>query len=292
MSFWNLNSLDIKIEEIEEIIQYFIKIFNHSHMCDYKIYENVIDDSCLNNIFCFCIFSMEDNNKSIEFYNDETEEKKIHELNGINIVYTKMKIINIKSSRNWKIVKVYKTDYLSEISEKYVNFNVFNYLKENKMRLCQNKKNNDKYVIDNLNKLSCEWITRSCESMFLKWTIDSNISFFDITMNNSVECFLNFVSLKKPLINNYKLREHRIVYYNGIYQSCLFLNKKCDKMIIILDTSKNNTLITNASKIKIKEGQILFFDKTVIFQNYNYLKLVVINLFDNDICDGNETYLV
>jgi hypothetical protein len=92
MSFWNLNSLDIKIEEIEEIIHYFIKIFNHSPMCDYKIYENVIDESCLNSIFCFCVFSMEDNNKSIEFYDDETEEKKIHELNGINIVYTKMKI--------------------------------------------------------------------------------------------------------------------------------------------------------------------------------------------------------
>ena len=91
-----------------------------------------------------------------------------------------------------------------------------------------------------------------------------------------------------PLMNNYKFREHRIVYYNGISQSCLFLNKKCDKMIIILDTSKNDTLITNASKIKIKEGQILFFDKTVIFQNYNYLKLVVINLFVNE----DETYLV
>jgi hypothetical protein len=289
MSFWNLNSLDIKIEEIEEIIQYFIKIFNYLPMCDYKIYENVIDDSCLkNNIFCFCVFSIEDNNKSIEFYNDETEKKILHELNGINIVYTKMKIINIKSSRNWKIVKVYKTDYLSEISKKYMNFNVFNYLKENKMRLCQNTKNNDKYVIDNLNKLSCKWITRSCESMILKWTIDSNISFFDITINNSVDCFLNFVWLKMHFINNYKLREHRILYYNGISQSCLFLNKKCDKMIIILDTSKNNTLITNSSKIKIKEGQILFFDKTVIFKNYNYLKLVVINLFVNE----DETYLV
>ena len=55
-------------------------------MCDYKIYENVIDDSCLkNNIFCFCVFSIEDNNKSIEFYNDETEKKILHELNGINI---------------------------------------------------------------------------------------------------------------------------------------------------------------------------------------------------------------
>ena len=283
MSFWNLNSLIIKIEEI---IQYFIKIFNHSPMCDYKIYENVIDDSCLkNNIFCFCVFSMEDNNKSIEFYNDETEERIFHELNGINIVYTKMKIINIKSSRNWKIVKVYKTDYLSKISEKYVNFNVFNYLKENKMRLCQNTKNNDKYVIDNLNKLSCEWITRSCESMFLKWTIDSNISFFDITINNCVDCFLNFLWLKMPLINNYKFRENRIVYYNGISQSCLFLNKKCDKIIIILDASKNDTLIANASKIKIKEGQFLFFYKTVIFHNYDYLKLVIINLFVNE----NET---
>lgn len=288
MSFWNLNSLDIKIEEIEEIIRYFIKIFNHSPMCDYEIFESVIDDSCFkNNIFCFCVFSIEDNNKSIEFYNDETEEKIFHELNGINIVYTKMKIINIKSSRNWKIVKVYKTDYLSKISEKYVNFNVFNYLKENKMRLCKNTKNNDKYVIDNLNKLSCEWIMRSCESMFLKWTIDSNISFFDI-INNYVYCFLNFVLLKMPLMNNYKFREHRIVYYNKIYQSCLFLNKKCDKMIIILDTSKNDMLITNTSKIKIKEGQILFFDKTIFFHNCDYLKLVIINLFVNE----NETYLV